>query len=77
MRQPTIVPSVVFPLILMAVTAAGLDAATSLPGFPTDTYLDFALTVPCFIQGAMFAAISGGHRAGHRHRDAASSTGCS
>jgi ABC-2 type transport system permease protein len=59
-RQPIlIVPSVVFPLILMAVTSAGLNAATMLPGFPTDTYLDFALTV-CFIQGAMFAAIAAG-----------------
>ena len=59
-RQPIlIVPSIVFPLILMAVTTGGLNAATKLPGFPTDTYLDFALTV-CFIQGAMFAAIAAG-----------------
>ena len=33
---------------------AGLHAATNLPGFPTDNYLDFAIAVP-FIQGALFA----------------------
>jgi ABC-2 type transport system permease protein len=60
MRQPAlIVPSLVFPLILLAVSAGGLDAATKLPGFPADSYLDFALTV-CFIQGALFAAIGAG-----------------
>jgi len=60
LRQPAlIVPSIVFPLILLAVSSSGLQAATRLPGFPTDSYLDFALTV-CFIQGALFAAITAG-----------------
>jgi ABC-2 type transport system permease protein len=60
LRQPAlIVPSIVFPLILLAVSAGGLESATKLPGFPTDSYLDFALTV-CFVQGAMFAAITAG-----------------
>ena len=46
LRQPAlIVPSIVFPLILLAVSSAGLDAATRLPGFPADSYLDFALTI--------------------------------
>jgi ABC-2 type transport system permease protein len=59
-RQPAlIVPSIVFPLVLLAVSSAGLDAATELPGFPADSYLDFALTI-CFIQGALFAAITAG-----------------
>lgn len=60
MRQPAlVVPSILFPLILLAVTSAGLSSATRLPGFPADTYLDFSLTV-CFVQGALFAAIAAG-----------------
>lgn len=60
MRQPAlVVPSIVFPLVLLAVSSSGLNAATKLPGFPADSYLDFALTV-CFIQGALFAAITAG-----------------
>jgi ABC-2 type transport system permease protein len=43
----------------MAVNAAGLDAATQIPGFPTDSFLAFALAVP-FIQGALFATMNGG-----------------
>ncbi len=46
LRQPAmIVPPVVFPLLLVAINAAGLDAATMLPGFPADSYWDFALAV--------------------------------
>jgi ABC-2 type transport system permease protein len=60
LRQPAlIVPTIVFPLFLLAVNASGLGSATKLPGFPADSYLDFAITV-CFIQGAMFAAITAG-----------------
>ncbi len=50
---------IVFPLVLLAVNTSGLDAATQLPGFPTASYLDFALAVP-FMQGALFAALNGG-----------------
>ena len=43
-RQPAaFVPAIVFPLFLVAVNSAGLDAATDLPGFPTDSYVTFAL----------------------------------
>jgi ABC-2 type transport system permease protein len=60
LRQPAlIVPTIVFPLFLLAVNASGLGSATKLPGFPADSYLDFAITV-CFIQGGMFAAITAG-----------------
>jgi ABC-2 type transport system permease protein len=59
-RQPAqIVPSLVFPLFLLAINAGGLDAATGLPGFPTESYLTFALAVP-FIQGGLFAVMNGG-----------------
>jgi ABC-2 type transport system permease protein len=46
-------------MLLLAVNAGGLDAATQIPGFPTDSYLSFALAVP-FVQGALFAANSAG-----------------
>jgi ABC-2 type transport system permease protein len=60
LRQPALViPPVVFPLVLAAVNASGLDAATKLPGFPTDSYLNFAIAVP-FIQGSLFAMINAG-----------------
>ncbi len=60
LRQPAlVVPPIVFPLMLLAINAGGLDAATALPGFPADTYLDFAIAVP-FIQGGLFAMINAG-----------------
>jgi ABC-2 type transport system permease protein len=60
LRQPAqLVFPVLFPLVLLAVNTSGLDAATQLPGFPTASYLDFALAIP-FMQGALFAALNGG-----------------
>ena len=43
----------------MAVNVGGLKAATNLPGFPADSYLDFAIAFP-FIQGSLFASINAG-----------------
>jgi ABC-2 type transport system permease protein len=60
LRQPAqLVFPVLFPLILLGVNASGLTAATSVPGFPAASYLDFALAIP-FMQGALFAALNGG-----------------
>jgi ABC-2 type transport system permease protein len=60
LRQPALVITpIVFPLILMAVNVGGLKAATNLPGFPADSYLDFAIAFP-FIQGSLFASINAG-----------------
>jgi ABC-2 type transport system permease protein len=60
MRQPAqIVPALVFPLFLLAVNSGGLKDATNLPGFPTDSYLSFALAVP-FMQGALFSVMNTG-----------------
>jgi len=60
LRQPAmIVPSLVFPLFLLAVNSAGLDAATDIPGFPTDSYITFVMAFP-FIQGALFATMNSG-----------------
>ena len=60
LRQPAQwVPTIIFPLLLLAINTGGLDAATNLPGFPTDSYLTFALAVP-FIQSGIFAVSNGG-----------------
>lgn len=60
LRQPAlIVPTIVFPVVLLAINAGGLKAATRLPGFPTDSYISFALAVT-FMQGALFAATTSG-----------------
>ena len=60
LRQPAmLVPSLVFPLMLLSINSSGLDSATKLPGFPTDSYFQFALAIP-FIQGALFSANSAG-----------------
>jgi ABC-2 type transport system permease protein len=60
LRQPAnwITP-LIFPLALMAVNTGGLDAATKLPGFPSDSFLAFFLAFP-FIQGALFATVNAG-----------------
>jgi ABC-2 type transport system permease protein len=60
MRQPAqIVPATTFPLILLAINSAGLDSATRLPGFPTDSYVTFALAF-AFLQAGVFAVIGTG-----------------
>jgi ABC-2 type transport system permease protein len=60
MRQPiVIVPPLVFPLFLLAINASGLSAATNIPGFPTNSYLAFALAFP-FMQGAIFSTNTAG-----------------
>ncbi len=45
--------------MLVAVNAAGLRPSTQLDGFPTDSFLAFAVAVP-FIQGALFATMNAG-----------------
>ena len=55
LRQPAaIIPAIAFPIILLFVTSGGLNAASSLPGFPDVSYFDFVLAVT-FMQGAVFA----------------------
>jgi len=59
-RQPAnVVFPLVFPLLLLAVNSGGLNAATRLPGFPTDSFVAFALAIP-FIQGALFSTMNTG-----------------
>jgi ABC-2 type transport system permease protein len=60
LRQPAmVVPSLIFPLLFLAISSSGLDAATLLPGFPAQSFLDFALAI-AFLQGALFSALSAG-----------------
>jgi len=60
LRQPAmIVPALLFPLLLLSINSSGLDTATHLPGFPTDSYFQFAIAIP-FVQGALFSANSAG-----------------
>jgi ABC-2 type transport system permease protein len=57
-RQPAnVVFPLIFPMLLLAVNAGGLKAETKLPGFPTNSFLAFALAVP-FVQGALLATVN-------------------
>jgi ABC-2 type transport system permease protein len=59
-RQPAnVIAPLLFPMLLLAVNAGGLKAETRLPGFPTDSFVAFALAIP-FIQGALFATMNAG-----------------
>src|SRR5213594_645252 len=59
-RQPAnVISPLIFPLLLLAVNSGGLKAETRLPGFPTNSFVAFALAVP-FIQGALFATMNAG-----------------
>ena len=60
LRQPANwITALVFPIALMAVNTGGLDAATKIPGFPSDSFLAFFLAFP-FIQGSLFATVNAG-----------------
>jgi len=59
-RQPaSAIPPLIFPVALMLLNSGGLKASTLLPGFPTSSFLAFALAVP-FIQGALFSTMNAG-----------------
>jgi ABC-2 type transport system permease protein len=59
-RQPaSVIFPLIFPMLLLLVNSGGLQASTELPGFPTDSFVAFALAVP-FIQGALFSTMNAG-----------------
>lgn len=59
-RQPQMwVPSMVFPLMITAINVAAMNKATRLPGFPGDSFLDFAVAT-VVVQGVLFGASAGG-----------------
>lgn len=60
LRQPSyVIPPLIFPTLLVTVNAAGLRPSTMLHGFPTNSFLAFAIAVP-FIQGALFSTMNAG-----------------
>ena len=60
LRQPAVVvSSLLFPLLFWGINSNGLDAASRIPGFPADSYLDFSFAFP-LIQAALFGAVTAG-----------------
>jgi ABC-2 type transport system permease protein len=59
-RQPAVIISaLLFPMMFFSINAYGLNAAASIPGFPADSYLDFAFAFP-LIQASLFGAVTAG-----------------
>jgi ABC-2 type transport system permease protein len=59
-RQPAVlISALLFPMMFFAINAYGLDAAARIPGFPADSYLDFAFAFP-LIQASLFGAVTAG-----------------
>jgi ABC-2 type transport system permease protein len=58
-RPATYMPSIVMPLMLLTINSSGLARVTDIPGFPADSFFDFAL-VTTFMQSALFATSSAG-----------------
>src|SRR5215204_6563784 len=59
-RQPAVlISALLFPMMFFAINTYGLEAASSLPGFPADSYLDFAFAFP-LIQASLFGAVTAG-----------------
>ena len=57
-RQPAnVIFPLIFPMLLFAVNSGGLKAETRLPGFPTNSFVAFAIAVP-FVQGALLATVN-------------------
>jgi ABC-2 type transport system permease protein len=60
-RQPTsVIPSLLFPLLFLAMSSAAFNESTRLPGFPqVESFTQFVITTT-IIQGALFGSISAG-----------------
>jgi ABC-2 type transport system permease protein len=60
LRQPAVIISaLLFPMMFFSINAYGLDAAARIPGFPADSYMDFAFAFP-LIQASLFGAVTAG-----------------
>lgn len=61
LRQPAaVVPTVMFPLLFLAMSSAAFDRTTSLPGFPeVDSFLQF-LIATTIVQAALFGSVAAG-----------------
>ena len=61
-RQPQLLASgLIFPLFLYGMNVGGLEFATSLPGFPTESYETFALTFTFVFAGIYSVSVAGSH----------------
>ncbi len=60
-RQPgSLIPSLTFPLLFMALSASAFARTTSLPGFPeVESFLQF-LIATTVVQGALFSSVASG-----------------
>ena len=60
-RQPTsIIPSMLFPLVFLAMSSAAFNASTQLAGFPrVDSFMQFVVATT-ITQGALFTSIAAG-----------------
>jgi ABC-2 type transport system permease protein len=60
-RQPTsVIPSLLFPLLFLAMSSAAFNESTRLPGFPeVESFTQFVITTT-IIQGALFGSVSAG-----------------
>ncbi len=59
-RNPALVAQgMIFPLFLYAFNVGGLDLATSLPGFPTESYATFALALTFAYCGIYAVTVAG------------------
>lgn len=70
LRQPrSFIPSLLFPLMFMALSSAAFDRTTELPGFPeSDSFLQF-LIATSIIQGVLFGAVAAGSEMAHDIED--------
>jgi ABC-2 type transport system permease protein len=59
-RNPALVAQgMIFPLFIYGFNVGGLDLATSLPGFPTDSYVTFALALTFAYCGLYAVTVAG------------------
>ena len=65
LRQPRVfLPTMLFPLMFLALSSSAFQRTTDLPGFPaTESFLQFLITTS-IIQGVMFGAVAGGAEMG-------------
>ena len=61
-RQPQLLASgLIFPLFFYGLNVGGLELATSLPGFPTESYETFALSFTFVFAGIYAVMVAGSH----------------
>jgi ABC-2 type transport system permease protein len=61
-REPQLLASgLIFPIFLYAMNVGGLEFATSLPGFPTESYETFALSFTFVFAGIYSVSVAGSH----------------